>query len=65
MRLVPFAAALAVALLAGCESKPLRQELPQQHQGRTLSVRACEREALTDLAIVLRLADQGRIQSRP
>ena len=30
MRLLPFAAALAVALLAGCESKPLKQELPQQ-----------------------------------
>ncbi|MFO1309199.1 MAG: type IV pilus biogenesis/stability protein PilW [Burkholderiales bacterium] len=30
MRLVPFAAALAVALLAGCESKPLKPELPQQ-----------------------------------
>ena len=30
MRLVPFAAVLAVALLAGCESKPLKPELPQQ-----------------------------------
>ena len=30
MRLLPFAATLAVALLAGCESKPLKQELPQQ-----------------------------------
>ena len=30
MRLVPFAVALAVALLAGCESKPLKPELPQQ-----------------------------------
>jgi hypothetical protein len=37
-------------------------ELPQQHQGHTLTVRACEREAMIDLAIVLRLADQGRIQ---
>lgn len=37
-------------------------ELPQQHQGHPLTVRACEREALIDLAIVLRLADQGRLQ---
>lgn len=37
-------------------------ELPQQRQGHPLTVRACEREALIDLVIVLRLADQGRIQ---
>ena len=36
-------------------------ELPQHYHEHTLTVRTCEREALTDLAIVLRLADQGRI----
>jgi len=37
--------------------------LPQHYHEHTLTVRSCEREALTDLAtIMLRLADQGRIQ---
>ena len=39
MRLVPIAAALAVALLAGCESKPLRQELPQQQPQQMPQIR--------------------------
>jgi len=37
-------------------------ELPPQHRGHALTVRTCEREALIDLAVMLRLADQGRLQ---
>lgn len=40
----------------------VRDQLPEQHRGHALTVRHCEREALTDLAVMLRLADQGRIQ---
>ena len=62
MRLVPFAVAFAAALLAGCESKPLKPELPQQQPQAMPQIRQEEAtprykaELRTELAEAIKFA---------